>query len=211
MPERSAAARARVSAARAQRDLGRDELAPCHQHGRGRAQVQLVERVARFGHPAKQEQPADLKERGVKSVVVVAQSAERAPSVVQRLGWPVEVARRERYLGFGRSAARALHALSRAERARRAPQEHSGFRKLAELGHGDPTQSERGRVVPKRNQLECSQGVACLECSRCRRDERIHVASYAAIGRRQNPSHLLLTVRRRSKLTCGRSINSTNQ
>ena len=61
-----------------------------------------------------------------------------------------------------------------------------------------PAQGERRRVVPKRDPLERAQGVACLECSRSRRDERIHVASYAAIGRHQkNPSHLLLPVRRR--------------
>ena len=60
---------------------------------------------------------------------------------------------------------------SGAERTRRAPQEHLGFRKLAELSHGDPAQGERGRVVPKRDLLERGQGVACLECPRCRRDE----------------------------------------
>ena len=74
--------------------------------------------------------------------------------------------------------------------------EHLGSRKLAKLSHGDPAQGERGRVVPKRDPLERAQGVACFECPRCRRDERIHVASYTAIGRRQIPSQLLLTVRR---------------
>ena len=161
--------RCRVAAA--QRDLERDELAPRYQHGRSRAKVQIVERVARFGHPAEQEQPADLKERGVKSVVVIAQGAERAASFVERVRRPSEVARRERHLGFGRDASCALHALSRAERTRRAPQEHLGFRELAELSHGDPAQGERGRVVPKRDPLERAQGVACLECPRCRRDE----------------------------------------
>jgi hypothetical protein len=38
--------------AAAQRDLERDELAPRCQHGRSRAKVQVVERVARFGDPA---------------------------------------------------------------------------------------------------------------------------------------------------------------
>jgi hypothetical protein len=128
---------------------------------------------------------------------VIAQGAERAPGLVERVRRPSEVARRERHLGFGRDASCALHALSGAERTRRAAQEHLGFRKLAELSHGDPAQRERGRVVPKRDPLERAQGVAALECPRCRRDERVHVASYAAIGRHQNPSHLLLTVRRR--------------
>jgi hypothetical protein len=39
------------------------------------------------------------------------------------------------------------------------------FRKLAELGHGDPAQGERRHGVPKRDPLERAQGVACLECS----------------------------------------------
>ena len=56
---------------------------------------------------------------------------------------------------------------------------------LAELSHDDPAQGKRGRIVPKRDQLEGTQGGAWLECSRCRRDERIHVASYAVIGRHQ--------------------------
>ncbi len=109
-------------AAAAQRDLERDELAPRHQHGRSCAQVQLVERAARFGHPADQEQPADLKEGGVKLVVAIAQGAERAPGFVERVRRPAEVARDERHLGFGRDASCALNALSRAERTRRAPQ-----------------------------------------------------------------------------------------
>ena len=187
----------RCSVAAAQRDLERDELAPRCQHGRRRAEVQIVERVACFGHPAKQEQPADLQERGVKSVVVIAQGPERAAGFVERVRRPLQIARRERHLGFGRDASCALNALSRAERARRTPQQHPGLRKLTELSHGDPAQSERGRVVSKRDPLERTQGVAGLECPRCRRDQRIHAGSYAAIGRRQNPSQLLLTVRRR--------------
>jgi len=185
------------SVAAAQCDLERNELAPRHQHGRSCSQVQLVERAARFGHPADQEQPADLKERGVKLVVAIAQGAERAPGLVERERRPAEVARYERYFGFGCDAACSLHALSRAERTRRAPQQHPGFRKLAELGHGDPTQGERGRVVAKRDPLERPQGVARPERPCCRRYERIHAASYAAMTRRRNPPHLLLTVRRR--------------
>ena len=46
--------------------------------------------------------------------------------------------------------------------------EHLGSRKLAKLSHGDPAQGERGRIVPKRNQPEGTQGGG-LECSRCRR------------------------------------------
>jgi len=156
--------------AAAQRDLERDELAPRHQHGRSRAKVQLVERVARFGYPTEQEQPADLKERGVKSVVVIAQGAERAPRLVERVRRPSEVARGERHLGFGRDASCTLHARSRAEQTRRASQEHLGLRELAELSHGDPAQGERGRVVPKRDALERAQRVACLKCSSCSRD-----------------------------------------
>ena len=52
-----------------------------------------------------------------------------------------------RHLGLGRDASCALHALSRAERTRRAPQEHLGFRKLAELSHGDP---RAGRAQARR-------------------------------------------------------------
>jgi hypothetical protein len=93
--------------------------------------------------------------------------------------------------------ARSTRSLGPNERAARR-KSTLGFRKLAELSHGDPAQGERRRVVPKREPLERAQGVACLECSRCRRDERIHVTSYAVIGRHQkNPSHLLLPVRRR--------------
>jgi len=53
------------SVARRRRNLERDELAPRCQHGRRRAEVKIVEGVACFGDPAKQEQPADLQERGV--------------------------------------------------------------------------------------------------------------------------------------------------
>ena len=76
----------------AQRDLECDEFAPRCQHGRRRAKVQLAERVARFGHPTKQKQPADLKERGVKSVVVVAQGAEGPPGFVEGVRGPLKVA-----------------------------------------------------------------------------------------------------------------------
>jgi hypothetical protein len=85
---------------------------------------------------------------------VISQGAERAPGLVERVRRPAQVARRKRHLGFGRDASCALHALSRAERTRCAPQEQLRFRKLAELSHGDPAQGERGRVVPKRDPLE---------------------------------------------------------
>ncbi len=58
---------------------------------------------------------------------------------------------------------------------------------LAASRSSDPAQGERGRVVPKRDPLERAQGVACLECPRCRRDERIHAAFYAAFGAPPNP------------------------
>ena len=155
----------------AQRDLERDEFAPRGQHGRSRAKVQMVERVARFGHLAEQEQAPNLKQRGVKSIVAIAQSIERAPGFIKRVRRPAEVARCQRHLGFSRDASRALHALCRAERTCRAPQEQPGFPKLTELSHGDPAQGKRRWVVAKRDSLKRTKRVACLECSCCCRDK----------------------------------------
>jgi len=55
-----------------QRDLERDEITSRCQHSRRRAKVQLIERITRFAHTAKQKQPPNLKEHGVQSIVVIA-------------------------------------------------------------------------------------------------------------------------------------------
>jgi hypothetical protein len=114
----------------------------------------------------------------VKRVVAVATLAERAAGFDERARRPSEIARRERHLGFRRHASRALHALSRTERACRAAQELPGFRELAELGHGDAAQGERGCVVPQRDPLERAERITRAE-SACRcRDERVHGSSF---------------------------------
>ena len=117
---------------------------------------------------------ARCDEARVQRVGAIAERVERLCSGVKRARRPTQIARRERDLGFRDLAAGLGKPLARAEAARGAPQKLARPLVVAELGHRDAAQGERGRVVAKRDALECTERIPGRKQARGRGNEGVH-------------------------------------
>ena len=188
-----AAAPARASASRAglvrnapHRDSRNDQRVSGPQGGRQGRGVKLGKpALGRLKLPD-QEQAADLQIARMRGIDAVAMRFERRPRGIERLRRPGEVARGERNFGLGDQATRAGHGLLRTEGARRAAQQRLRPNQVAELRHRDAAQRERGGVVAERDPVQRTERITRRECTRRRRDQRIH----------SNPDTLVTPTRR---------------
>src|SRR5262249_54096394 len=71
-------------------------------------------------------------------------------------------------------APRTSHRLFRAKSARRPSQQSLRSNELAELGHRDATKRQSRRIVAQSDPLQCAEGVARCQCTRCGSDQRSH-------------------------------------
>jgi hypothetical protein len=126
---------------------------------------------------------------GMSGVCAVAMRLERRPRRVKRLYGPAQVTRHECNLGLGDDAPRAGDGLLRTKGAGSAPQQLFGTRELAELGHCDATQRERGCVVTQRYAFQGPQRIARRERPRRSRNQRVH----------RNPVTVVTLTRRSSR------------
>ena len=118
-----------------------------------------AQRAVRLVDPPEQQEAPDLQQPGVGGVLAIAVRRERAQRLGQRPRRPGEIARRQRHLRLGREAARPRDRLPRAEAARRPPQQLPRPPEIPELGHRDPAQGQRGRVVAQGDALERAQRI----------------------------------------------------
>ena len=101
-----------------------------------------------------------MQQPGMRGVGEVAVPQQGLAGGFQRFVGPVQVAHRQRHVGFGQLAARPRQLLLRAERAGRAPQQGAGAFQVAQLGQGDATQRQRRRVAAQRDMVQRVQRIA---------------------------------------------------
>ena len=115
--------------------------------GGTRANIQSGQSGCGLVEAADQQQPAQRNQMRLQRVGAIRARFERRRGGCQRARRAAEVAHGQRHLGLGDDTACARELLVGAEAARGAPEELTGARVLAELGHGDAAQGERRRVV----------------------------------------------------------------
>jgi hypothetical protein len=141
--------------------------------GRERRGVKLGEHALGLVEAPDQQEAPDLKIARMRGIYAVAVRFERRSRCIERLRRPAQVARDECDLGLSDDTPRAGHGLFRTERARSALQEGLRSNELAELRQRDASKRERRRVVTQGDPLQCAEGVACRECARRGRDQRV--------------------------------------
>jgi hypothetical protein len=157
-----------------QRDPGSYQLVDGLQRGRKVRGVELRELVPGVSQATDEQETPHLDVPRVRGVDAVAMRFECRASRLERLHRPVQIARRERNLGFGNQAPCASYGFSRPEGASGTSQKSPGPGQVAQLRHGDSAKRQRGRVVAQGNPVQGAQGIAGGQRTRRSCDQRIH-------------------------------------
>src|SRR5262245_1008132 len=145
------------------------------ERGWQRRWVEAGERMLGLVEAPDQELAPNLEIARMRGVHTVAMFLERAPRCVERLRWPAQVARDKGDLGFGDDTSGAGHRLFGTKGARRATQQSLCTCELAKLRHSNAAKRKCWWVLAQGNAVQGAEGIASGECTRCRRDQRIHM------------------------------------